>query len=195
MKRYIKASAEVDYIASELESKIFSSAADYLTKHGDEAAVDWLQVDVKPDKEDPAMLSVEVRCELDYDELTNLTYKVIDPILEQYDPDAYMDMYSSGIAVALVDTLHDTRKELLREKLDSYIGCKVRLVSYKRHPEWDEGLGDMIGSIGTITDVSSDDQIWGEDKAYGYDFNSTWWNVEFDGTEYHMISGSELELV
>ena len=195
MKRYIKASAEVDYIAQEIESTIFNSAADYLTEHGDEAAVDWLQVDVTKDPEDPAMLRVEVRCELDYDELTNLNYKVIDPILEQYDPDAYMDMYSSGIAVGYVDTLHDTRREALIDKLNSYIGTQVRLVSYRRHPEFDQGLGDKVGSVGTIVDVSSDEDVFGGDKAYGYDFNSTWWDVEFDGQVYNMISGRELEIV
>lgn len=87
-----------------LNDELYSAASKYLQDNFDwnlKDIADMLVINVG--KVDDEQYRVEVRSELDYDELFDLV-KTLDPIVEQYDPDAYFDMVEPGIAEAFIRT-------------------------------------------------------------------------------------------
>lgn len=83
---------------NELRDLLLQNICDYMQEYGftpDEAA-EYCYVAIKPGQD---YWCVEVRAELPYEAMVELS-EILDPIVQQYDNDAYFDMVEPGIMEA-----------------------------------------------------------------------------------------------
>lgn len=102
MKRYICA-ATVD--CKKLGEKIWDVLHRFMTDPDrgfpEDEWQEYCFVDIKPWAEDPSYTRVEVRAEIGYDSMVELSVR-LDPIVEKIDKDAYFDADMPGIISAIV---------------------------------------------------------------------------------------------
>ena len=89
---------------STLVNKLVTITKKFMIEEGfDETEVeDYYTVDVSPTT-DGDYLSVQVRAELDYDDMTELA-RQLNPVLSEIEPDAYFDMDQPGIMTACINS-------------------------------------------------------------------------------------------
>lgn len=108
MYRYVK-SAELKTHSNlkadmkAIQDDVLNAASDYLKNEfgwdfNDIADMFFIDVDITSDDR----IKVEIRAELDYDDMIGLCNS-LDDVLESYDRYAYFDMVSPGIAEAWID--------------------------------------------------------------------------------------------
>lgn len=107
----------------------------------DEDALDWAIVDITEHHNE---IKVEVRVELDYNGMLNLS-DILNPIVSKYDRYAYFDFEQPGIMVATIERKNDARSKISNESIkedyeeDDYEDIeemhKERYVTYFETPE------------------------------------------------------------
>lgn len=115
-------------ISKELNDSLYDAVSSYMLNLGFELSeiADYSVVDIN--ETDDGQIRVEVRTELDYEELIDLL-DVLDLIIQKYDSDSYFEPVTSGIAEAYIDL--DTKEELrswlddVADAVDKYEGIVV----------------------------------------------------------------------
>lgn len=102
MKRYIK--SNFDAIEPQLKKELEEVGYKYMQSQGftEDEARDWLIVEIENivTPEEPAK-RIEVRAELGYGEMSELSY-ILDDIIQKYDSDSYFEQVTSGIMEAVL---------------------------------------------------------------------------------------------
>ena len=108
MYRYVKSGTQVSQNnlrtnMKDIQNDVLNAASDYLKNEfgwdlNDIADMFFIDVDTTSDDR----IRVEIRAELDYDDMIGLCNS-LDDVLESYDRYAYFDMVSPGIAEAWID--------------------------------------------------------------------------------------------
>lgn len=121
MYRYVKSETQVSqnnlrtYMKA-IQDDVLNAASDYLKNEfgwdlNDIADMFFIDVDTTSDDR----IRVEIRAELDYDDMIGLCNS-LDDVLESYDENAYFDMVDSGIAEAYVNLMEDDFDERYDKK-------------------------------------------------------------------------------
>lgn len=121
MYRYVKSGTQVSQNnlrtdMKDIQDNILNAASDYLKNNlgwnlNDVADMFFTDVDTTSDNR----IKVEIRAELDYDDMVRLCNS-LDDVLESYDENAYFDMVDSGIAEAYVNLMEDDFDERYDKK-------------------------------------------------------------------------------
>ena len=98
-KHIVDESVNTTKLKTEIENKIKQFFKN------DEDALDWAIVDITEDHNE---IKVEVRVELDYNGMWNLS-ELLNPIVSKYDKYAYFDFEQPGIMVATIERKNSTR--------------------------------------------------------------------------------------
>ena len=121
MYRYVKSGTQVSQNnlrtnMKDIQDDVLNATSDYLKNEfgwdlNDIADMFFIDVDTTSDNR----IKVEIRAELDYDDMIGLCNSLND-VLEPYDENAYFDMVDSGIAEAYVNLMEDDFDERYDEK-------------------------------------------------------------------------------
>jgi len=172
-------SIDLDALKREIEEAIVeyfkSPEAGWSEDEAEQAARDYSVVEVE--KYDDNSIKVEVRTDLSFDSMMNLS-QLLDPIVEQYDEDAYFDMEDAGIMNAFLTNEVDTSTEIEAAHSDFQ---SDRSAALDRHNERMIGQYDRYhGEPGEGKEIPEPDPIYSE-----FDFNYLV-SVDSEGNVIHL---------
>lgn len=182
------------YLIKEIQDTVTRVVSKWLRTNGWELSdiSNYLVVDVDTSGSD--MIKVEIRCELDFDEMSKLI-DVLDPVIRvKFDKNAYFEPVDPGIIEAYIRTavIEGTESTICSNtEIDRYDKDVISYtkVAAKSVEDFDGFLTDYTGYKITLADGSTeyecylgDNDIYGPWNGYGLDFECTtdkefkeWW--------------------
>lgn len=149
-------------LIKEIQDSIYNESSRYLKNRGWDMSdiADYLVVEV--DMVDTWRVKAEVRCELNYEELTELTTS-LDKVISKFDKYAYFEPVEPGIAEAYIDlvTKNDddddkpTWKDKIMQVLDKYEDDAVILKNDGEYAHVGTGSSDTLRAIAKELNIPS----------------------------------------